>query len=106
MMIDLPPPIQCFLERTNQGDPAGLLECFAPDANLSDWGRHYHRHEGVAAWDQADNIGVQSKITALDAERSGGAYHVKVRVAGNGFNGIGIITFRVEGEHITSMVIE
>jgi hypothetical protein len=91
-MIDLPPSIQCFLERTNQGDGAGLLECFAPDASLSDWGRHYNRREGVAAWDRTDNIGVQSKITPLNAERSGSAYHVTVRVTGNGFNGVGIIS--------------
>jgi hypothetical protein len=105
-MTDLPPPIQCFLERTNQGDAIGLLECFAPDASLSDWGRHYHQREGVATWDRTDNIGVQSKITPLNIEKSGTEYRVTVRVAGNGFNGVGVIKFQVGNEHITSMVIE
>ena len=106
MTITLPPPIQQFFASTNRGDTAGFLATFTPDASLTDWGRHFHGHDGIAAWNETDNIGVQSHLEATEVKQDGHRYVVTVQVAGKGFNGTGRMTFELKNDLILRLVID
>jgi hypothetical protein len=58
--MDIPPAVTRMVEATNAADSAAFVAAFADDAYLEDWGRGFHGHEGIAGWDQSDNIGRQS----------------------------------------------
>jgi len=100
-----PDPIRRFVEATNTGDTAAFLETFTADAFLSDWGRSFRGREEIARWNRSDNIGVRSHLDIVRITQSDGAYHVSIKVAGNGFNGEGEMTFKLDGDSIASLII-
>ncbi|WP_192254774.1 nuclear transport factor 2 family protein [Mesorhizobium silamurunense] len=100
-----PDPIRRFVEATNAGDTGAFLETFTADALLTDWGRSFRGREGIARWNQSDNIGVQSHLDIVTIAQSDGAWHVRIKVAGNGFKGEGDMTFTLEGDLIASLTI-
>ncbi|TIS52777.1 MAG: nuclear transport factor 2 family protein [Mesorhizobium sp.] len=100
-----PDPIRRFVEATNTGDTEAFLDTFTPDALLTDWGRSFRGRDGIARWNQSDNIGVQSHLDIVRIAQSNGAYQVRVKVAGNGFNGEGDMTFTLDGDRIASLII-
>ncbi|TPI16792.1 nuclear transport factor 2 family protein [Mesorhizobium sp. B4-1-3] len=100
-----PDPIRRFVETTNAGDSEAFLAIFSDDAFLSDWGRDFRGRDGVARWNQSDNIGVQSNLRIVRVALHDGVYHVRVAVTGNGFNGEGDMAFRLDGDRIASLVI-
>jgi hypothetical protein len=92
---DLPNVIRNFVLRTNAGDSAGVLECFTSDAILSDGDQKYQGRTELAAWDQNDNVGVQSQLTITTWAAFLQGFRVTVEVAGNGFIGTGEINFQL-----------
>ena len=100
-----PDPIRRFVEATNAGDTEAFLDTFTPDAFLSDWGRDFRGRDEISRWNQSDNIGVQSNLRIVRIAHSGGVYHARVAVAGNGFNGEGDMAFTLDGDRIASLVI-
>lgn len=105
-MTVTPPVIQRFIDATNAGDSAAFLEAFTPDAFLSDWGRDFTGRDGIASWNQSDNIGVQSKFRLLSVESTGvDAWRVKLAVSGSGYNGEGTMAFTLTGGRISRLVI-
>ena len=100
-----PEPIRRFVEATNAGDTQGFLDSFTEDAFLSDWGRDFHGRDGIARWNQSDNIGVQSNLRILSVAQRDGVHHARVAVTGNGFNGEGDMAFTLDGDRIARLVI-
>jgi hypothetical protein len=94
-----------MVEATNAGDRAAFVASFTEDAYLQDWGRTFRGHDGAASWDETDNIGKNAHMEALRTRKEGETYIVTLDVTGGGFNGTSDITFRVEGDRISSMVI-
>lgn len=104
----LPEPIRRFIEATNRGDTTAFLDAFASDATLIDWGRKFSGREGIASWNETDNIGVQAHfdlVSFVEGKRHG-SYEVTLKVTGNGYNGTGPMTFTVIGDQIASLTIE
>jgi hypothetical protein len=100
MPADLPPAIQRFVQTTADEDSDGFVACFTEDALLVDWSRAFHGHEGVASWNESDNIGKHTRFEVLGEladERFGGVV-AEIEVSGEGFNGTGPVTFRLVGE--------
>ncbi len=98
-------PIQRMIDATNAEDRAAFVACFTHDAFLEDWGRGFRGHEGVARWDESDNIGKHARFEAT-AERIDGDDHIiTLVVTGGGFNGTSDIVFRLDGDLISRMVI-
>jgi hypothetical protein len=64
----LPAAIEDFIAATNRGDSAAFVAAFTHDAYLNDWGREFHGHDGVGAWNRTDNIGVRSHFELVSAE--------------------------------------
>ena len=104
-MTATPDPIRRLVEATNAGHTAAFLDTFTEKAFLSDWGRDFHGRDGVARWNQSDNIGVQSNLRIVRVAERDGAYHARVAVTGNGFNGEGDMAFTLDGDRIASLII-
>lgn len=104
-MAAVPAPIARMVERTNAGDTPGFLDCFALDAFLSDWGRDFSGRDGVARWNETDNIGVKSHLRIVGVAPEGGTYRVTVAVSGGGFNGEGTMTFTLGNDLISRLII-
>ena len=49
--------------------PRRVRRCFTEDALLSDWGKEFRGHEGVASWDRTDNIGRSTHFEVAAAAR-------------------------------------
>ena len=104
-MATVPPPIQRMVDATNAGDTAAFLDCFTTGAFLSDWGRDFTGRDGIARWNETDNIGVHSRLEAVRLEPKGDTYVMTVAVSGGGFNGEGTMTFTLSGDRIARLII-
>ncbi len=105
--MTVPNAIQAFIDATNAGDTAAFIDAFTPDATLDDWGRGFTGHDGIARWNETDNIGVQSHFDLVGIAEGAepDSYVVTLKVSGNGYNGTGPMTFVVDGDRIASLVI-
>jgi hypothetical protein len=103
--VDTPAAVQRMIEATNAGDRAAFLAAFTEDAYLEDWGRQFRGHDGVASWDETDNIGKNTHFEAHGTRTDGETYVVTLAVTGDGFNGTSDIAFELDGDRIRSMVI-
>jgi hypothetical protein len=104
-MPGTPDAIQRFVDATNAGDIEGFLDCFAPDAFLSDWGRDFTGRAGVSRWNDTDNIGVHSHLSIVSVVPEGHRFRLVVAVSGGGFNGEGTMTFTLAGDRIARLEI-
>jgi len=83
MSIQLPDPIERYIQIANSGTHEAAQECFAPDATVYDEGQTY---EGVAAiknWMAATKKKYGHRITPLDLAVRGGQSVLKARLTGN-----------------------
>src|SRR3954447_22882766 len=105
--IELPVPIRAFVDATNAGDTDRFLAAFAADADLDDWGRRFHGRDGIARWNQTDNIGKRSRFSVhvCTPGANDGEFLVDVTVAGDGFNGRSTLTFTVADDLISRLVL-
>ena len=100
-----PDAIRRFVDATNAGDTEVFLATFTAGAFLSDWGRSFTGRDGIARWNQSDNIGVKSHLSIVSITPAEGTYRVRISVKGKGFNGEGDMTFTLDGDRIASLVI-
>lgn len=107
MTVATPSAIHTFLESTNDEDTEAFLGCFSDDAVLDDWGRVFHGPAEIASWNETDNIGRHSRFDVVEVAQGDGddRFVVTVDVTGDGYNGLGTMTFTVSGERIRSLVI-
>lgn len=104
---DVPAAITAFVDATNAGDPAAFVAAFTEDAFLSDWGREYVGHDGVADWDGTDNIGKRSHFELLGVKPgiADQQFIATVVVSGDGFNGTSDLEFTLRGDRVARLVI-
>jgi hypothetical protein len=98
-----------MFDATNAEDRAAFVASFTADAHLEDWGRSFRGVEGVAKWNESDNIGRHSRFEALaervDGDGADARHIVTVRVTGGGYNGTSDIVFQLRDDLISSLVI-
>jgi hypothetical protein len=83
MSLQLPIPIERYVQIANSGAPEAALECFAADAIVRDEGQSY---EGVAAiknWMTATKKKYHHTVTPLEFAERGGESILKARLAGS-----------------------
>ena len=104
---DVPAAIRAFVDTTNAADPEAFVAAFTEDAFLSDWGREFVGHEGIASWDATDNIGKRSHFELLAVKPGIGdqQFVVTVVVTGDGYNGTSDLEFTVRGDRVARLVI-
>lgn len=105
--VPVPTALRAFIDATNSGDSAAFVDVFTHDAVLDDWGRVFHGHDGIAAWNSTDNIGVRSNFELVGLERTDDPARVvaTLAVTGGGYNGTGPMTFEFRGDRIARLVI-
>lgn len=103
----LPQAIREFVDATNDGDTERFVGVFTEDANLDDWGRKFHGHDGIRSWNETDNIGKQSHFEVVGVETGAQpeTYVVSLTVSGNGFNGTGPMIFTLRDDLIADVKI-
>lgn len=103
----LPDEIRAFIDATNAGDSDAFVASFTQDAYLNDWGREFHGHDGVRAWDLSDNIGKRSHFDLVDVEAGDApdSYIVTLTVSGDGYNGTGPLQFQLRDGRIARLEI-
>lgn len=104
-MTDLPAPIQAVIDATNTGDSAAFVAAFSPDALLIDWGKEFAGSEGIASWNESDNIGRAARFRVQSVTRDGEGWLVLLEVSGGGFNGTSFFRFEVSDGLVTRMEI-
>ena len=104
---DAPTAIRAFVDTTNAGDSEAFVAVFTEDAFLSDWGKEFEGREGVAAWNESDNIGRKSHFDLLGVKPGTGdqQFIATVLVSGGGFNGTSDLEFTLRGDRVSRLVI-
>lgn len=103
----LPRAIRDFVAGTNEEDRARFLSAFSADGYLNDWGREFSGLEGIARWNETDNIGRQARFTVrglVSGERPN-AYRLRLTVGGNGYNGPGDFEIELDDDGLISRLI-
>lgn len=104
-MSEVPSAVQRMIDATNAGDHDAFVAAFTDDAVLVDWGKVFEGRDGIAAWDESDNIGRRSRFRVAGVERDGDAWVVTLDVSGGGFNGTSEVRFDLVDDLIARMEI-
>lgn len=102
---DVPTAVARMVEATNSGDSTAFVDAFSDDAYLEDWGRGFRGRDGIAQWNQSDNIGRESHFEVRSVRPEGDGFVVTLEVSGGGFNGVSDFYFEVDGDAIRTMII-
>ena len=107
MPINLPHPIDAYVQLENSGNVEKLSECFAPDASVRDEGRTYEGLSAIKAWKAATKQKYDHTITPLEVTDRNGKTILRARLTGN-FPGSPVTTafsFTLAGGKIASLEI-
>lgn len=104
-MSALPSAVQRMIDATNSADHDAFVAAFTPDAVLVDWGKEFAGVEGIASWDESDNIGRSSHFDVVGVDRDGDDWLVTMDVSGGGFNGRSELRFQLADDLIARMEI-
>jgi hypothetical protein len=105
-MSEVPPPVQRMIDATNAGDHDAFVAAFAPDAVLVDWGKVFEGADGIAAWDESDNIGRRARFAVAGVAQEADTWVVTLDVSGGGFNGTSDFRFDLADGLISRMEIQ
>lgn len=83
MSVQLPDPIERYLQIANSGSPDAAPECFATDAIVHDEGQTYEGLTAIGAWMAATKKKYGHTIAPLELAERGGQSVVKARLTGN-----------------------
>jgi hypothetical protein len=83
MSIQLPAPIDRYVQIANSGTAEAAPECFAPDAIVYDEGRTYQGVAAIKDWIAATKKKYGHTITPLDLAERGGQSLLEARLTGN-----------------------
>ena len=83
MSIQLPDPIDRYVQIANSGKAEAVPECFAPDAIVHDEGQTYEGVAAIKSWMAATKKKYGHTITPLELAERGGRSILKARLTGN-----------------------
>lgn len=104
-MTALPEAAQRFIDATNDEDRAALVGAFIESASVDDFGRVFTGPDEIGAWSDAENIGTHNRIRVLQVTAASDSVIAAISVSGDGYNGEGSFTFRLEGDRIRELII-
>jgi SnoaL-like domain len=83
MSIQLPIPIERYVQIANSCTPEAASECFAPDATVYDEGQTYEGMAAIRNWMAATKKKYGHTVAPLELSERGGQSVLKARLAGN-----------------------
>lgn len=104
-VVDVPTPVQAFVEAINAADTEAFVNVFTADGMVNDWGTKYTGHEGVRRWAGSDAIGALAKMTLLTARTEGDTTTVRFDWRSRVFNGESTGIFVVHDGYLRSFTI-
>jgi hypothetical protein len=107
MSIQLPVPIDRYVQIANSGTPEAAPECFAADAIVRDEGQTYEGAAAIKNWMAATKKKYNHTITPLELAEQGGHSVLKARLTGS-FPGSPVtvnFNFVLAGDKIRSLAI-
>jgi hypothetical protein len=107
MSLQLPVPIERYVQIANSDTPEAVPECFAPDAIVRDEGQTYQGVAAIKNWMAATKKKYGHTITPLELTEHGSQSVLKARLAGS-FPGSPItvsFNFMLGGGKIRSLAI-
>src|SRR5712691_5167863 len=72
MSIQLPPPVDLYIQLENAGDTERLSACFAPNAIVRDEGRTYEGLAAIKAWKAETKKQYHHTVTPLEVAQQHG----------------------------------
>jgi ketosteroid isomerase-like protein len=105
-MSEVPSAVQRMIDATNAGDSEAFVAAFTPDAVLVDWGKEFEGREGIASWNESDNIGRSAHFEIVESVAEGDVWIVNLAVTGGGFNGESGFRFELTDDLISRMEIQ
>ena len=107
MPVDLPLPIEIYVQIENSGDVGKLAECFAPDATVRDEGRTYEGLAAIREWKADTKKKYNHTVAPLAVAHRDGKTVLKAKLTGN-FPGSPVtleFSFALEDGKIVSLEI-
>jgi hypothetical protein len=83
MPIQLPDPIERYVQIANSGTAEGAPECFASDATVYDEGQTYEGVTSIKDWMAATKKKYGHTVAPLELAERGGQSVLKARLTGN-----------------------
>jgi len=83
MSIQLPGPIDRYVQITNSGTAEAASECFAPDATVYDEGQTYEGVAPIKNWMGATKKKYGHTVAPLELAERGGQSILRARLTGN-----------------------
>jgi SnoaL-like domain len=83
MSIQLPTPIEHYIQIVNSGALESVPECFAPDAIVHDEGQTYEGLAAIKNWMAATKKKYGHTVAPLELAERGGQSVLKARLAGS-----------------------
>ena len=83
MSIQLPIPIERYVQIANSGTPEAASECFAPDATVYDEGQTYEGMAAIRNWMAATKEKYGHTVAPLAFTEQGDQSVLKARLAGS-----------------------
>jgi hypothetical protein len=83
MSLQLPVPIERYVQIANSDTPEAVPECFAPDAIVRDEGQTYEGVVAIKDWMAATKKKYGHTVTPLELAEHGGQSVLKARLVGS-----------------------
>jgi hypothetical protein len=83
MSVQLPDPIERYVQIANSGTAEAAPECFAPDATVYDEGQTYEGVASIKDWMAATKEKYGHIVEPLELGERGGQSVLKARLTGN-----------------------
>ena len=82
MSIQLPPPVDLYIQLENAGNTERLSECFAPNTIIRDEGRTYEGLAAIKAWKAERKKQYHHTVTPLAVAQQHGKTVLKAQLTG------------------------
>ncbi|MFD0985926.1 nuclear transport factor 2 family protein [Methyloligella solikamskensis] len=105
--MDLPPPIQTYLDADKKNDGEALIQAFAADAVVRDEGQTHVGRDAIEKWWRGAKAQYHHAVEPLDAVQNGDAVNVRAKVTGEfpGSPAVLVFAFRHRTGEITHLDI-
>lgn len=106
MSLEIPAPVNAFIEAVNAHDEDAFLGAFtAPDGFVDDWGRIFTGRDAIKAWSDKEFLGARGTLTPEEVSTDANRTTVIGDWRSTHANGRSSFTFDLDGEAIASMTI-
>ncbi len=87
MTVEVPAPVQAVVDAINDADYDAFVAAFTDSGEVNDWGRVLSGPAGVRSWAETDAIGMNARMTVLEAATDGDVTEIRFDWKSNRFTG-------------------